>query len=117
MATGASSNYFGHDAWELFAPGLKSLQEAMVIRRNILCAFEVAENEPDPEKRQALLTFVLVGGDRPLVWGGGCSLLSDEQGGGTTHWALSSDVELLMKLSQTQVERCPIYVMHGRGNT
>jgi NADH:ubiquinone reductase (H+-translocating) len=62
VATGASSNYFGHDAWKPLAPGLKSLQEAMVIRRNILCAFEMAENEPDPEQRQALLTFVLVGG-------------------------------------------------------
>lgn len=62
VATGASSNYFGHDAWKLFAPGLKSLQEAMAIRRNILRAFEVAENESDPEKRQGLLTFVLVSG-------------------------------------------------------
>ncbi len=62
VATGASSNYFGHDAWKPFAPGLKSLQEAMAIRRTILRAFEVAENEPDPQKRQELLTFVLVGG-------------------------------------------------------
>jgi NADH:ubiquinone reductase (H+-translocating) len=62
LATGASSNYFGHAEWKRLAPGLKSLQDAMVLRHNILCAFEAAENEPDPEKRQALLTFVLVGG-------------------------------------------------------
>jgi NADH:ubiquinone reductase (H+-translocating) len=62
LATGASSNYFGHEEWKRLAPGLKSLQDAMVLRHNILCAFEAAENEPDPEKRQALLTFVLVGG-------------------------------------------------------
>jgi NADH dehydrogenase len=62
LATGASSNYFGHEEWKRWAPGLKSLQDAMVLRHNILCAFEAAENEPDPEQRQALLTFVLVGG-------------------------------------------------------
>ena len=62
LATGASSNYFGHDAWQQWAPGLKSLQEALAIRRTILGAFEAAENEPDPQRRQALLTFVLVGG-------------------------------------------------------
>jgi NADH dehydrogenase len=61
LATGASSN-FGHDAWRRWAPGLKSLQDALTVRRTILCAFEVAESEPDPEKRKALLTFVLVGG-------------------------------------------------------
>ena len=62
LATGASSNYFGHAEWKRLSSGLKSLQDAMVLRHNILCAFEAAENEPDPEKRQALLTFVLVGG-------------------------------------------------------
>ncbi len=62
LATGASSNYFGHEEWKRLAPGLKSLQEALALRRQILGAFEMAENEPDPEGRQALLTFVLVGG-------------------------------------------------------
>lgn len=62
LATGASSNYFGHDAWKQWACGLKSLQDALAIRRAILGAFETAENEPDPQKRQSLLTFVLVGG-------------------------------------------------------
>ena len=62
LATGASSNYFGHPDWKLLAPSLKSLQDAMVVRRNVLCAFEAAEKETDPQKRKALLTFVLVGG-------------------------------------------------------
>lgn len=61
IATGAHHSYFGHDAWEPFAPGLKSLDDAAMIRRNILLAFETAEMEPDPEQRRALLTFVLVG--------------------------------------------------------
>jgi NADH dehydrogenase len=62
IATGASSNYFGHQEWQQFAPGLKSLTDAIKVRRVILSAFEAAEREPDEEKRQALLTFVLVGG-------------------------------------------------------
>lgn len=62
LATGASSNYFGHEEWKHLAPGLKSLQEALALRRQILGAFEAAENETDPKLRQALLTFVLVGG-------------------------------------------------------
>jgi NADH dehydrogenase len=61
VATGARHSYFGHDAWEPFAPGLKSLDDAAMIRRKILLAFEAAEIETDPEQRQALLTFVLVG--------------------------------------------------------
>jgi NADH dehydrogenase len=62
LATGASSNYFGHEEWKPLAPGLKSLQDAMVLRRMILGAFETAENESDLQRQQALLTFVLVGG-------------------------------------------------------
>jgi NADH dehydrogenase len=62
LATGASHSYFGHDAWEPFAPGLKSLDDALEIRRRILLAFERAERETDPERRRVLLTFVLVGG-------------------------------------------------------
>jgi NADH:quinone reductase (non-electrogenic) len=61
VATGARHSYFGHDAWEPFAPGLKSIDDAAMLRRKILLAFEAAEIETDPEKRQALLTFVLVG--------------------------------------------------------
>lgn len=62
LATGAQPNYFGHEHWARFAPALKSVSEATSIRRSILLAFEEAEMEPDPLKRQALLTFVIVGG-------------------------------------------------------
>ncbi|MDG4884652.1 NAD(P)/FAD-dependent oxidoreductase [Mesorhizobium sp. WSM4884] len=62
LATGARHAYFGHDEWEPFAPGLKTLEDATEIRRRILLAFEQAEREIDPVKRQALLTLVIVGG-------------------------------------------------------
>jgi NADH dehydrogenase len=61
LATGARHAYFGHDEWEQFAPGLKTLEDATTIRRKLLLAFEAAERETDPEKRRALLTFVLIG--------------------------------------------------------
>jgi len=62
VATGAGHTYFGHDEWKDVAPGLKTLEDAMEIRRRILIAFEAAEREADPERRQAWMTFVLVGG-------------------------------------------------------
>ncbi|MBZ9727072.1 NAD(P)/FAD-dependent oxidoreductase [Mesorhizobium sp. CO1-1-11] len=62
LATGARHAYFGHDEWEPFAPGLKTLEDATTIRRRILLAFEQAERESDPARRQALLTIVIVGG-------------------------------------------------------
>jgi NADH dehydrogenase len=62
VATGATHAYFGHDAWQAHAPGLKTLEDALVIRRRVLMAFERAERETDPEKRRTLLTFVIVGG-------------------------------------------------------
>ena len=61
LATGARHAYFGHDDWEKFAPGLKTLEDATTIRRKLLLAFEAAERETDPVKRRALLTFVLIG--------------------------------------------------------
>ncbi|WP_395666724.1 NAD(P)/FAD-dependent oxidoreductase, partial [Methylocella sp.] len=61
LATGARHAYFGHDEWEPFAPGLKTLEDATTIRRRILLAFERAERETDPATRQALLTFVIIG--------------------------------------------------------
>jgi NADH dehydrogenase len=61
LATGVRHAYFGHDEWELFAPGLKTLEDATTLRRRILVAFERAERESDPERRAALLTFVIVG--------------------------------------------------------
>jgi NADH dehydrogenase len=62
LATGARHAYFGHDEWEPYAPGLKTLEDAISIRRRILLSFEHAERETDPERRAALLTFVIVGG-------------------------------------------------------
>jgi NADH:ubiquinone reductase (H+-translocating) len=62
LATGARHSYFGHDEWAPLAPGLKSLDDALEIRRRILSAFEAAERATDPALRQALLTFVVVGG-------------------------------------------------------
>ncbi len=61
LATGARHAYFGHDEWEPFAPGLKTLEDATTLRRRILVAFERAERETDPQKRAALLTFVIIG--------------------------------------------------------
>jgi NADH dehydrogenase len=61
LATGVRHAYFGHDEWEPFAPGLKTLEDATTLRRRILVAFERAERESDPEKRAAFLTFVIVG--------------------------------------------------------
>jgi NADH:ubiquinone reductase (H+-translocating) len=62
VATGARHSYFGHDEWEVLAPGLKSIEDAVTIRQRVLLAFEKAEREPDPVRRQALLTFVVIGG-------------------------------------------------------
>jgi NADH:ubiquinone reductase (H+-translocating) len=62
LATGARHAYFGHDEWEPFAHGLKTLEDAVSIRRRILLSFERAERETDPARRAALLTFVIVGG-------------------------------------------------------
>lgn len=61
MATGATHSYFGRQEWAAFAPGLKTLEDAIEIRSRFLNAFEAAEKESDPEKRRALLTFVIVG--------------------------------------------------------
>ena len=61
LATGASHNYFGHDEFAEYAPGLKSLADAEAARNKILQAFELAEAEEDPARHQDLLTFVLVG--------------------------------------------------------
>ncbi|PWT75212.1 MAG: FAD-dependent oxidoreductase, partial [Chloroflexi bacterium] len=64
ISTGAVPSYFGHDEWAEFAPGLKTLEDAIAIRRKVLLAFEAAEAEMghDPEKARQLLTFVVIGG-------------------------------------------------------
>jgi NADH dehydrogenase len=62
LAAGARHSYFGHDEWEPYAPGIKSLEEALDIRTRVLLAFEAAEEAATEEERQALMTFVIVGG-------------------------------------------------------
>ncbi|MDJ0697133.1 NAD(P)/FAD-dependent oxidoreductase [Mastigocoleus sp. MO_188.B34] len=62
VATGAKHSYFGKDHWETSAPGLKTVEDAIEMRRRIFTAFEAAEKETDPEKRRAWLNFVIVGG-------------------------------------------------------
>ena len=62
LATGATHSYLGHDGWAPLAPGLKTIEDAVEIRRRLLLAFELAEREGDEGRRRALLTFVLVGG-------------------------------------------------------
>lgn len=61
LATGARHSYFGKDEWEKFAPGLKSLDDALELRRRMLTAFEIAEKTPDDEVRKAAMTFIVVG--------------------------------------------------------
>ncbi len=62
VATGATHSYFGHPEWARYAPGLKTVEDATEMRQRIFSAFEAAERERDPERRRALLTFVVVGG-------------------------------------------------------
>jgi NADH:ubiquinone reductase (H+-translocating) len=62
VATGTTHAYFGHDEWRSLAPGLKTLEDALEIRRRVLLAFERAERQPDAAERAALLTFVVIGG-------------------------------------------------------
>jgi NADH dehydrogenase len=62
VAAGARTNYYGHDDWAPFAPGLKDLHDALEIRRRVLLAFEAAERATDPAARKRLLTFVVIGG-------------------------------------------------------
>jgi NADH:quinone reductase (non-electrogenic) len=62
LATGATHSYFGHDEWAPFAPGLKSIEDALEIRRRVLLAYEMAERERSPERRREFMTFVIIGG-------------------------------------------------------
>ncbi|MGD1897991.1 MAG: NAD(P)/FAD-dependent oxidoreductase [Phormidesmis sp.] len=62
MATGSSHHYFGKDEWSDIAPGMKTIEDALEVRRRIFLAFEAAEQESDPARREALLTFFIVGG-------------------------------------------------------
>jgi len=62
LATGSTHTYFGHDEWAVFAPGLKTIEDATEIRRRVLSAFERAERETNPTEKHRLMTFVIVGG-------------------------------------------------------
>jgi NADH dehydrogenase len=62
VACGAVTSYFDHDAWERAAPGLKTIEDAVEIRQRVLRSFELAEREDDPKRREALLSFVVIGG-------------------------------------------------------
>ena len=62
LATGASSNYFGHPEWQSNSPGMKTLADGLEVQQTMLGAFEEAEKEPDEKKRKGLLTFVFIGG-------------------------------------------------------
>ena len=62
LASGSTHAYFGHDEWRVMAPGLKTLEDALEIRRRVLLAYERAERESDPARRAALLTFAVIGG-------------------------------------------------------
>jgi NADH dehydrogenase len=62
LAAGGLTSYFGHDEWEKVAPGLKTLDDALMIRREILLSFERAESEPDEKRRKELMTIIVVGG-------------------------------------------------------
>ncbi len=77
FALGGRTSYFGHPEWEAFAPGLKSLDDAQRIRRELLCAFEHAENTSDEAERRRLMTIVVVGGGPTGVeLAGACSELA-----------------------------------------
>ena len=65
IAAGAKPSYFGHDEWSSFAPGLKSLGDALDLRRRLLLSLERAERQADAGRQQELLTFVIVGGALP----------------------------------------------------
>ncbi len=62
VATGGAHHYFGNDHWEKLAPSIKTVEDALEVRRRIFLAFEAAEKETDPEQRQALMTFLVAGG-------------------------------------------------------
>ena len=61
IATGATHSYFGNEQWSRFAPGLKTIEDALIIRRRVLLAYEMAERERDPELQQRWLNFIIVG--------------------------------------------------------
>ena len=86
LAFGSITSYFGHPEWEEFAPGMKTLEDALLIRRNVLLAFELAESEKNVEEQQRLMTIVIIGGGPTGVeLAGACAELA--------HRVLSKDFE------------------------
>ena len=93
VAGGSRYSYFGHDDWSEYAAEVKSLESALVVRGRILCAFEAAEIEPDPELRAAWLTFVVVGAGATGVemacrLCSPSSAMSSRSGSGSSRWGL-----------------------------
>jgi len=101
IAVGSQTSYFGHDTWKEWAPGLKSVDEAVNVRHKILYAFEVAERIPDPAERQAWLTFVIVGA--------GPSLARNATGDGHTPMSIfapaSTRTAAIVQLSMSVLDR------------
>ena len=97
IATGVSHQYFGHGQWELFAPGLKTIEDATAIRARVLTAFEKAERETDSALTRAWLTFVIVGGGPTGVELAGmlCELANETLRGNFRH-INSADAEILL---------------------
>ena len=111
LATGATSNYFGHDEWRKLAPSLKSIDDAIVVRDKVLSAFEAAEREPDEEKRKALLTFVLVGGGPTGVeLAGAVAELTHKPLQASS--AIFARTRRALSWSKARTESCPASLLH-----
>jgi NADH dehydrogenase len=104
VATGASHSYFGHDAWQVHAPGLKTVEEAIDIRRRIFLAFETAEREPDRLRRDSWLTFVVVGaGPTGVELAGALGEIANEVLRGDFRRVQPSDARIVLIELQDQV--------------
>lgn len=103
-ATGATHSYFGNDAWERFAPGLKTIEDATEIRGRLFFAFEAAEREMDPRRRIAWLTFVIVGaGPTGVELAGALAEISNDSLRGQFRTIQPSDARILLADSSDRV--------------
>jgi NADH dehydrogenase len=97
VAAGARHHYFGHPQWEAHAPGLKTIEDAMEMRRRVFLAFEAAEREPDPQRREAWLTFVIVGaGPTGVELAGALSEIARDTLRGDFHHIDPSDARIVL---------------------
>jgi NADH dehydrogenase len=97
VAGGATHHYFGHDDWAVHAPGLKSIEDATEIRSRVLLAFEIAEREPDPVRRQEWLTFVVVGaGPTGVELAGALSEIANDTLRSDFHTIHPPDAEIIL---------------------